>query len=142
MKMPGKALEGSYSRTHSADDQRPRSSSSWRPYKGGLRGGETPDGLAALGFDGRACDRRHHPRERHGQDRGARRDRQDEDFPGVTGIITIDEKRNAKKPAWCSRSRWEAEVRRHGEPDLVSASARLKVAGRPACRDGELVSRS
>jgi len=38
------------------------------------------------------------PRERHGQDRGARRDRQTKDFPG-SRHITIDEKRNAKKPA-------------------------------------------
>ena len=63
--------------------------------------GEVPDALAALGYD--AAKILADAMKRAGLDRRPRRcatrSPQTKDFPGVTGTITIDEKRNAVKPA-------------------------------------------
>lgn len=95
----GQAIEGSYFSTHySPEDTAPIVQEFVSKFRSAY--GETPDGMAAAGYDaakiladalGRAADST-------GQ---ALRDAiaQTKDFKGVTGNITIDEKRNAKKSA-------------------------------------------
>src|SRR5713226_1773668 len=95
----GDALNGCYLSNHySVDDPSPTIQKFVSDYKARYK--ETPDALAALGYDaakilvdaiGRA-----------GSTDGAKvRDAlaQTKDFPGVTGKITIDKDRNAVKPA-------------------------------------------
>jgi branched-chain amino acid transport system substrate-binding protein len=95
----GDALNGCYLSNHySVDDPSPQIQKFVGDYKGRYK--QTPDALAALGYDaakilvdaiGRA-----------GSTEGAKiRDAlaQTKDFPGVTGKITIDKDRNAIKPA-------------------------------------------
>jgi branched-chain amino acid transport system substrate-binding protein len=95
----GEAVEGSYLSNHySVDDPSPAIQKFVNDYK--KRYGNTPDALAALGYDaarvladaiGRA-----------GSTEGPKlRDAiaATKDFPGVTGKITIDAERNAVKPA-------------------------------------------
>jgi branched-chain amino acid transport system substrate-binding protein len=95
----GDSIEGSYYSNHySHQEQRPEVQEFVKKYKAEF--GETPDGLAALGYDaarllseamGRAPSL-------SGKDIAAAI-AATKDFHGVTGIITIDPNRNARKPA-------------------------------------------
>jgi branched-chain amino acid transport system substrate-binding protein len=95
----GKAIEGSYLSNHySVDDPSPAIQKFVGDYK--ARFGATPDALAALGYD--AAKVLADAFKRAGTTEGAKvRDAiaQTKSFTGVTGSITIDDKRNAVKPA-------------------------------------------
>ncbi|MBX3378597.1 MAG: ABC transporter substrate-binding protein [Phycisphaeraceae bacterium] len=96
----GAAIEGSFYSNHYASDQpTPEIQSFVRKYKEKF-GGETPDGLAALGYD--AARVLFDAMQRAGTTDGAKlRDAiaSTKDFKGVTGTISINEKRDAVKPA-------------------------------------------
>jgi branched-chain amino acid transport system substrate-binding protein len=95
----GPALNNSYFSNHySADDQSPAIQKFVTDYR--AKYGETPDGLAALAYD--AARILFDAMTRAGTtDAAPVRDAlaQTRDFPGVTGVITIDAQRNAVKPA-------------------------------------------
>ena len=97
---PGKALEGCYFSNHySKDDKSERVQNFVKAYAARYKG-ETPSGLAALGYDAMMI--LADAIKRAGStDRKAIRDAlaATQNFPGVTGDITIDEERNARKPA-------------------------------------------
>jgi branched-chain amino acid transport system substrate-binding protein len=96
----GQAVEGTYYSTHySPDNQAPVVQDFVRKFRGRF-GGETPDAMAALGYDSAmvlaAAVRR------AGTTEGAKvRDQiaATRDYPGVTGHTTIDADRNASKAA-------------------------------------------
>jgi branched-chain amino acid transport system substrate-binding protein len=95
----GKALEGSYFSNHySYEDPSPRIQDFVKKYK--ERFGVVPDGLAATAYDAAkiAIDAMGRAKGPGGE---ALRDAiaASKDFPGVTGIITIDQDHNAVKPA-------------------------------------------
>ncbi len=95
----GKALEGSYFSNHySHEDPAPRIQEFVTKYK--QRFGATPDGLAATGYDAAkiALDAMARARDFTGE---ALRDAiaSTKDYPGVTGVITINADHNAVKPA-------------------------------------------
>lgn len=95
----GQAIEGSYYTNHYSHEQnRPEVQTFVATYK--TKYGQVPDGLAALGYDaakllfnamGRAASW-------DGKTLAAAI-ADTKDFPGVTGVITIDSQRNAQKPA-------------------------------------------
>ena len=95
----GEALEGSYFSNHySVDDPSPSIQKFVTAYR--AKYGETPDALAGLGYDAAmllfdAITRA------NSTDPKAIRDAlaQTKDFAGMTGTITLDENRNAVKPA-------------------------------------------
>jgi branched-chain amino acid transport system substrate-binding protein len=95
----GDALNGCYISNHySVDDPAPQIQKFVGDYR--TRYKQTPDALAALGYD--AAKILVDAMGRAGSSDGARvRDAlaQTKDFPGVTGKITIDKDRNAVKPA-------------------------------------------
>lgn len=95
----GAAVEGSYFSNHySPDDPNPRIQKFIADYKAAY--GAVPDALAALGYDAAlvAVDAM---KRATSLDRAAVRDAiaATKHFPGVTGTITLDDKRNATKPA-------------------------------------------
>jgi len=95
----GAAVEGSYFSNHySPDDPNPRIQKFIADYKAAF--GSVPDSLAALGYDAAmvAFDA---IKRAPSFDRAAIRDAiaATKNFPGVTGTITLDDKRNATKPA-------------------------------------------
>ncbi|HZA49230.1 MAG TPA: ABC transporter substrate-binding protein [Myxococcaceae bacterium] len=95
----GSAVDGSYFTNHySPQDPSPRVQRFIQEYKAEF--GSIPDSLAALGYDAArvAIEGMRKARELTGP---AVRDAlaQTKDFPGVAGNITLDEKRNAVKPA-------------------------------------------
>jgi branched-chain amino acid transport system substrate-binding protein len=95
----GAAVEGSYFSNHySPDDPNPKIQKFIADYKAAY--GSVPDALAALGYDAAkvAVDA---IQRAPSFDRAAIRDAiaATRNFPGVTGSITLDEKRNATKPA-------------------------------------------
>jgi branched-chain amino acid transport system substrate-binding protein len=95
----GKAIEGSYFSNHySHEDPSPRIQDFVRRYK--EKYGVIPDGLAASGYDAAqiAIDAMKRAKDLSGE---SIRDAlaATKDFPGVTGIITIDADHNAVKPA-------------------------------------------
>jgi branched-chain amino acid transport system substrate-binding protein len=95
----GTAVEGNYFSNHySADDPNPRIQKFIANYKAAYGG--VPDALAALGYDAAmvAADAM---KRAPTLDRKAVRDAiaATKNFPGVTGTITLDDKRNATKPA-------------------------------------------
>jgi branched-chain amino acid transport system substrate-binding protein len=95
----GAAVEGSYFSNHySPDDPNPRIQKFIADYKAAF--GSVPDSLAALGYDAAmvAFDA---IKRAPSFDRAAVRDAiaATKNFPGVTGTITLDDKRNATKPA-------------------------------------------
>jgi branched-chain amino acid transport system substrate-binding protein len=95
----GAAVEGSYFSNHySPDDPNPRIQKFIADYKAAFGG--VPDSLAALGYDAAnvAFDAM---KRAPSLDRAAVRDAiaATKNFPGVTGTITLDDKRNATKPA-------------------------------------------
>ena len=95
----GEALNGSYYSNHSSmDDPNPVIQEFVTEYK--ARFNEVPDALAALGFDSAkvlfdAIRRANSTEPAKIRDAIA----QTRDFPGVTGSITLDQERNAIKPA-------------------------------------------
>jgi branched-chain amino acid transport system substrate-binding protein len=95
----GSAVEGSYFSNHySPEDRTPHVQKFVQDYKSEY--GEVPDSLAALGYDATRV-AIHALRQAKQIDGPSLRDAiaRTKDFPGVAGIITIDEKRNAVKPA-------------------------------------------
>lgn len=96
----GDALEGSYFSNHySHESTDPVVQEFVRKFKARYNG-EVPDALAALGYD--AANILFDAIKRAGSAEPSKiRDAlaQTKDFPGVTGKITIDEQRNARKPA-------------------------------------------
>ncbi len=95
----GEALNGSYFSNHySAEDEDPRVQAFISAYK--ARYNEVPDGLAALGYDAALVlvDALKRTKSLAGTDL---RDAiaATKDFPGVTGVITIDQNHNASKAA-------------------------------------------
>ena len=95
----GEALEGSYFSNHySVDDPSPAIQKFVSDYR--ARYGQTPDALAGLGYD--AAQILFDAIRRAGStDPTAIRDAlaATSNFPGVTGVTTLDENRNAVKPA-------------------------------------------
>lgn len=98
IKIGGKAIEGSYFTNHyAADDPNPVVQDFIKKYKD--RFGETPDAMAALGYDTMRL--LADALKRAGTTEGkALRDAiaATKGFPAVTGAVTIDADRNAKKP--------------------------------------------
>jgi branched-chain amino acid transport system substrate-binding protein len=95
----GKSIDGSfYSNHYSQQDPNPRVQNFIRDYK--KRFGNTPDGLAALGYDAARvlCEAIGRAHTLGGADIAAELAKT-KDFNGVTGKISIDKDRNAVKPA-------------------------------------------
>lgn len=95
----GKAIEGSYYSNHySYLDKRPEVQNFVATYKATY--GEIPDSLAAAGYDAARLlfDAMRRATSLSGKDL-AKAIAETKDFQGVTGKITIDANRNAKKPA-------------------------------------------
>jgi branched-chain amino acid transport system substrate-binding protein len=95
----GAAIEGGYYTNHyAAEEQRPEVQQFVSAYQ--TKFGEVPDGLAALSYDAVRVlvDSMKRSPSLKGKDLAAAI-AQTRDFPGVTGSITIDEHRNAQKPA-------------------------------------------
>ena len=95
----GSAVEGAYVSNHySAEDPNPRVQNFIRDYKAAY--GATPDSLAALGYDSARVGIE---AMRRAADLSGPTLRAaialTKDFPGVAGTITLDENRNAVKPA-------------------------------------------
>jgi branched-chain amino acid transport system substrate-binding protein len=99
VKIAGESIEGSYYSNHySHEEDRPAVKQFVEKYKGKYN--QTPDGLAAMGYD--AAKLLFHAMERApslGSKDLAAAIASTKDFPGVTGSISIDENRNARKPA-------------------------------------------
>lgn len=95
----GESLNGDYISNHySVDDPSPAIQKFVADYK--ARYGTVPDALAALGYD--SMNVLANAIKRAGSTEGAKlKDaiNATKDFPGVTGVITIDNNRNAVKPA-------------------------------------------
>ncbi len=100
LQIGGKAMEGTYYSTHySAEDSSPKVQEFVKKYKARW-GGETPDAMAALGYDSVMV--LADSIKRAGATDGPKlRDAiaATKDFVGVTGKTTLDEHRNATKPA-------------------------------------------
>lgn len=95
----GKAIEGAYYSNHYSDEeQRPAVQEFVKKYK--EKYGAVPDGLAALGYDAMRllADAIGRAKSTSGKDL-AEAINSTKDFAGVTGVITIDAERNARKPA-------------------------------------------
>lgn len=95
----GAAVEGAYYSNHySHEEERPAVQEFVKKYK--EKYGAVPDGLAALGYDAMRllADAMGRAKSLSGADLAAAIN-ETKDFPGVTGMITIDENRNARKPA-------------------------------------------
>jgi branched-chain amino acid transport system substrate-binding protein len=95
----GKAIEGSfYSNHYSPDDPSPRIQDFIARFKG--RYGAVPDSMAATGYDAAmvAADAIQRARDTSGE-AIAEAIAATKDFPGVTGVITLDRDHNAVKPA-------------------------------------------
>ena len=97
LEIGGKAIEGSYFTNHyAADDPNPIVQDFIKKYKSLYH--ETPDAMAALGYDSMRV--LADSIKRAGSDNPTKiRDAiaQTKDYPAVTGNVTIDENRNAKK---------------------------------------------
>lgn len=95
----GKDIEGAYYSNHYAPDQPSKEVQEFvKKYK--EKYGQTPDGLAALGYDAAKllCEAMGRAKSLGGQDLAAAINAT-KDFHGVTGVISIDKDRNAQKPA-------------------------------------------
>ncbi|MBS1109669.1 MAG: Extracellular ligand-binding receptor [Anaeromyxobacteraceae bacterium] len=95
----GKAIEGSFFSNHySPDDPSPRIQEFVKAYK--ARFGGVPDGLAAQGYDAAMVGFDAMNRAADGSGTAVRDAiASTKDYPGVTGIITIDANHDAVKPA-------------------------------------------
>ena len=109
----GAAINNSYYSNHySQQDPNPRVQDFIKKYK--EKFGETPDGLAALGYDAaRILIEAMRRAKSLGGDDIARELATTKDFDGVTGKISIDADRNAVKPAVMLEMK-------NGEPTYVS----------------------
>lgn len=99
LKNAGDALDGCfYSNHYSHEEQRPEVQEFVTKYKAAY--GKVPDGLAALGYDAARLlfDAMKRAKSLEGKDLAASI-AETRNFRGVTGIISIDAKRNAVKPA-------------------------------------------
>lgn len=100
LQIGGSAMEGTYYSTHySAEDQSPRTQEFVKKYKAKWNN-ESPDAMAALGYDSAMI--LADAIKRAGTTDGPKvRDAiaATKDFEGVTGKTTLDEHRNATKPA-------------------------------------------
>jgi len=99
-KIAGEAIEGSYYSNHYAPDQpEARVQEFIAKYKAEF-GGQVPDGLAALGYDAAKIlfDAMKRSPSLAGKDL-AKALAESKDFAGVTGNITMDPQRNARKAA-------------------------------------------
>src|SRR5262245_41087142 len=100
LEIGGKAMEGTYYSTHySAEDQSPRVQEFVKKFRARWNG-ETPDAMAALGYDSMmvltdAIKRAGTTESQKLRDAIAAT----RDFDGVTGKTTLDAQRNATKPA-------------------------------------------
>jgi branched-chain amino acid transport system substrate-binding protein len=96
----GDAVEGNYFSTHFHPEQTNEVSKQFVENFRKRWNGETPDGLAACGYDSALvlADAIKHAGATDGQKLRAAI-AATKNFPGVTGTITIDESRNAQKPA-------------------------------------------
>jgi branched-chain amino acid transport system substrate-binding protein len=97
----GPALVGSYFSNHySVDDPDPMVQDFIKRYKA-ANSNEVPDGLAAMGYDAAMVLVDALKRATNVSDKASIRDAiaATKNFRGVTGVITIDEHRNASKPA-------------------------------------------
>ena len=100
LEIGGKAMEGTYYSTHySAEDQSPRVQEFVKKFKARWSG-ETPDAMAALGYDS-AMVLADGIKRAGTTDEPKLRDAiaGTKDFEGVTGKTNLDAKRNATKPA-------------------------------------------
>lgn len=99
VEVAGKAIEGSFFSNHfSPEDQAPAIQDFVKKYK--EKHGKAPDAMAALGYDSMMI--LAEAIKKAGTTEGkALRDAiaATKDHPGITGKITLDEKRNANKPA-------------------------------------------
>ncbi|MEO7298082.1 MAG: ABC transporter substrate-binding protein, partial [Verrucomicrobiota bacterium] len=99
LKVAGSSLDGSFLSCHfSADDKSPVIQGFVKKFK--AKYGETPDDMAALGYDSAMI--LADAMKRAGTTDGPKlRDAiaATKSFNGITGTITLDEKRNARKPA-------------------------------------------
>ena len=100
LKVGGNSLDGSFFSCHfSADDQSPAVQDFVKKYKAKYSG-ETPDDMAALGYDSAMI--LADAIKRAGTTEGDKlKDAiaATKDYKGVTGVITLDAERNASKPA-------------------------------------------
>ncbi len=99
VEVAGKSIEGSFFSNHfSPEDQSPAIQEFVKKYKD--KHGTVPDAMAALGYDSMMI--LANAIKKAGTTEGkALRDAiaATKDHPGITGVITLDEKRNANKPA-------------------------------------------
>jgi branched-chain amino acid transport system substrate-binding protein len=99
LKNAGSALDGCFFCNHySHEEQRPTVQDFVKKYQAKL--GRIPDGMAATGYDSAKLliDAMHRAKSLSGKDLAAAI-AATKDFPGVTGVISMDEQRNARKPA-------------------------------------------
>jgi branched-chain amino acid transport system substrate-binding protein len=99
LKNAGSALDGSYFSNHySHEEQRPVVQDFVKRYQ--AKYGKIPDGMAATGYDAARIliDAMQRAKSLNGKDL-AKALAETKNFPGVTGIITMDAQRNAHKPA-------------------------------------------
>ena len=99
LKNAGSALDGCFFCNHySHEEQRPAVQEFVKRYQADF--GRIPDGMAATGYDSAKIliDAMRRAKSLSGKDIAAAI-AATKDFPGVTGIITIDAQRNARKPA-------------------------------------------
>jgi branched-chain amino acid transport system substrate-binding protein len=100
LKNAGDALDGCYFSDHYArEDPRPEVQEFLKNYKAEY-GGQTPDSMAALGYDAAKLlfDAMERAPSLSGKDLAAAIN-STKNFKGVTGMITMDKNRNAHKPA-------------------------------------------
>lgn len=124
----GDAIEGSYYSNHySFDEERPAVKEFVDKFQ--KRWGEVPDGLAALGYDAARVlfDAMERSPSLKGKDLAATI-AATRDFPGVTGVITLDANRDAQKQAVVvqmkgGKPRYVATVVPKGWPEPASTKA-------------------
>jgi len=99
MDLNAAALEGAYYSCHYAvDEPRPEVRAFVDKYT--KKYGKSPDSMSALGYDAMMLLKASAERAATLDRKGVREAlASTKDFHGVTGVITMDEKRNAKKPA-------------------------------------------
>jgi branched-chain amino acid transport system substrate-binding protein len=100
LKNAGDALNGCYFSDHYArEDPRPEVQQFLKSYQAEY-GGQTPDSMAALGYDAAKLlfDAMERAASLSGKDLAAAIN-STKDFKGVAGLITMDKNRNARKPA-------------------------------------------
>ncbi|HKR61131.1 MAG TPA: ABC transporter substrate-binding protein [Pyrinomonadaceae bacterium] len=124
----GDALNGDYISNHySVDDPSPAIQKFVAAYKG--RNGVVPDALAALGYD--AMKVLADAIKRAGSTEGPKlKDaiNSTKNFAGVTGVITIDDKRNAVKPAVVLK----LQDRKYVYVETITPEGMAPVSGAPA----------